>query len=346
MPLRTIDTKGAKFALFYRTENRYSSLETRLNMKPLKRLLTAGAILSLCLLAGCSGSKNSELKVLASKSVELGEPVSLNASEYLASTPDQSILDEITVDSNLKNDPAYEYNGFKETVTTAGKQYLECGTYEITLHYDGKKYPVTVTVQDTVMPEFISPSAVVTVPVGNTDFDFSRIYRTDDKDDVEISVDGFYDLNTEGTYPVTVIATDRSGNSNSLEITINVVAKNQHITSSDQFDDEVVPSENDSSEDDGSDSEQDDPDPIDPPQGSSGPSTACSISSAPAGTEVFYNFSDLYAAGTAWNQLSSDNYFFYLEGADDCGNKVYFLTKGTSAGGGEENAQNPAGQTN
>lgn len=305
-------------------------------MKRLKRLLKPVIALSLFVLTGCSGGSGQDLKVVSDKTVELGETVSLAPSEYLLNEPDESILNEITVDSDLKTDSdKYTYNGFKETVTSKDKKYLDIGTYKLTLKYDGKDYPVTLRVEDTVMPEFISPSAVVTIPVGKTDFDFSKIYRTDDKSDVEIRLDGFYNLNKEGTYPVTIVATDAAGNTNSIEITINVVADNTHITASDQFDDEVVPSPDG---DDTSNGPQTPviPDPEEPvddqkPDKPSVP-TACSISTLPAGAEsaeVYYSFSDLYAAGTAWNQLSPNNYFFYLEGADDCGNKVYFLTKGT-----------------
>lgn len=301
-------------------------------MKRLKQLLASAAIVSLSLLCGCSSPKKDELKVLSSKTYELGDSVSLAASEYLLSEPDDRILKEIEVQSDLKTDEAYSYNGFTDAVTDAGKEYLGLGSYTVTLVYNGVQYPVRVTVRDTVMPEFVSPAAVVTVPAGETDFDFSRVYRTSDKDTVTLRVDGDYDLNEEGTYPVTLVATDGSGNTNSLEITVNVVAKNKPITASDQFDDEYVPSE----DDEDSSEESDDPDlPSEEDPNTPAPPTnpgpgACTISNAPSASEVYYNFSDLYAAGSAWNQMAPGNYFYYLEGVDDCGNKVYFLTKGSA----------------
>lgn len=308
-------------------------------MKRLKMLLGCAAAVTLTLLSGCSSARKADsLKVVSSKTYELGDEISLNAADYLLDSAPEDVLEQITVDSDLKTDEKYAYNGFKETVTDAGKDQLSIGSYSLTLNYQGEKYPVTVIVRDTVMPEFVSPSAVVTVPVGETDFDFSRVYRTSDKDEVELRVEGVYDLKKEGTYPVTLIATDKSGNTNSLEITINVVGKNKPITASDQFDDEVVPSEEEDSEEQSSeesvpeDNGSNDTDTPEAPETPNQPSkpSACTIPSAPSGSEVYYNFSDLYAAGTAWNRQSPNNYFYYLEGTDDCGNKVYFLTKGVS----------------
>ncbi len=325
----------------------------------LKKLLSGlmGAFLAAGCLAGCSGNGGSDLKVVSSKTVELGETVSLNPSEYLLETPGQDVLEEITVDSDLKTDPKYSYNDFSQTVSSAGKDYLAKGVYQLTLKYKGQDYPVTLTIKDTEMPEFISPAAVITVPVGSKDFDVNKVYRTSDKDEVTLKVNGDYDIETVGTYPVTLVATDASGNTNSLEVTINVVGKNQPIKAADQFDNEMVPNDNSQSgqgeqgnpsngqdQTSQADSSQAQPEtPTDQTQTPSdqnpsgdgtstspnGSGTACGVSNAPAGSQMFSTFAELYAAGTAWNQQSPNNYFYYLEGTDDCGNKVYFLTTGT-----------------
>lgn len=321
----------------------------------------AGSAMVCTQLAACSKAQNaSTLKVVNQETVELGDPVSLKASDYLLEKPDGLTLDDIQVKSDLMTGSQYEYNDFSKTVKSAGKDFLDVGTYKIVLQYQGQEYPVTLTVKDTVMPEFISPAAVVTIPVGTQDFDFSRIYRTSDKDKVTLKVEGNYDVNTEGTYPVTLVATDASGNVNSLEITVNVIGKNQPIKSTDQFDNELVPPAQkpveqapssredsssqttettppaDSNKDTGG---KDQPEQNTPSEGKSDVPSACPISNPPVGTQVYYSFSDLYAAGTAWNQQNPSNYFFYLEGADDCGNKVYFLTTGTSENAGSNPTQ-------
>lgn len=281
-------------------------------------------------LVGCGSSDSSKLNVLSTKTVELGDPVSLDAAEFLAENSEDIKVSDITIESDLMTDDfQYTYNQMNETVTSKGKDYLALGTYKVTLKYKDQSYPVSLVVKDTTMPEFISPAAVVTVPMGNEDYDFSKVYRTRDKDTVTISINGEYDLTTEGKYPVTVVATDASGNTNSLEITIKVVGKNQQISASDQFDNEV-PSDPDSQT---NNSENDDPlinDNVNQTPSTDQPN-ACTISNAPVGTTVYYSFSDLYTAGTQWNSQSPYNYFFYLEGQDDCGNKVYFLTTGTSS---------------
>lgn len=281
-------------------------------------------------LVGCGSSNSSKLNVLSTKTVELGDPVILDPAEFLADNSNDINVADITVESDLKTDDfQYTYNQMNQSVTSKGKEFLGLGTYEVTLKYKDQSYPVRLVIKDTTMPEFISPAAVVTVPVGNEDYNFSNVYRTRDKDKVTISINGDYDLTTEGKYPVTVVATDASGNTNSLEITIKVVGKNQQISASDQFDNEV-PSDPDSQTDSSTNDEPVINDNVNQNPGAQQPN-ACPISNAPVGTSVYYSFSDLYTAGTQWNSQSPYNYFFYLEGQDDCGNKVYFLTTGTSS---------------
>ncbi len=166
--------------------------------------------------------------------------ISINGDYDLTTEGKYPVTVVATVESDLKTDDfQYTYNQMNQSVTSKGKEFLGLGTYEVTLKYKDQSYPVRLVIKDTTMPEFISPAAVVTVPVGNEDYNFSNVYRTRDKDKVTISINGDYDLTTEGKYPVTVVATDASGNTNSLEITIKVVGKNQQISASDQFDNEV-----------------------------------------------------------------------------------------------------------
>ena len=284
-------------------------------------------------LGGCSSKKSEALQTMKETTVELGDPVSLKAEDYLLEQPDQDVLDEIEVESALKTDPNYSYNGFSETVTSAGKDYLGIGDYELTLNYEGESYPVTIHVRDTQMPEFISPAAVVTIPLGTEDYDFSRIYRTSDKDEVKLSVEGDYDVTTVGTYPVTLIATDASGNTNSLGITINVIGSSQPIRADEQADYETVPPADSSITPDQSNPTQtpSNPSSDSEPVQSEEPTTppACNASRVPEGLRWFYNFSDLYQAGTEWNRQDPNNYFYYMEGTDDCGTKIYVLTTGT-----------------
>lgn len=298
-------------------------------------------------LVGCSQASGKELKVLSQKTVELGDPVSLNPADYLIEVPSEEVLEEIEVESPLKSDSSlYTYNDFSKTVSSKGKDYLMIGSYPIIFSYKGEKYSVDVTVEDTMMPEFIAPPAVVTIPLGTYSFDFSQTYKTRDKDEVKLNVEGEYNLDEAGVYPVTLIAEDRSGNSNSLEISINVLGNNRQIKASDQFEYEYVPpvdsitAWNDSTQNTSSSEEVDNKTsdetpsstlPNASPNPSSPTPTACSISHLPQNAQAFYSFSELYNAGTNWNKLSPNHYFFYIEATDDCGNKVYALTKGNSS---------------
>ncbi|MBD5424204.1 MAG: hypothetical protein HDR44_03680 [Allobaculum sp.] len=284
-------------------------------------------------LVGCSIASGKELKVITQKTVELGNPVSLNPADYLLDVPSKEVLEDIQVDSPLKKEPnKYTYNDFSQIVTSYGEDYLALGTYSLTLDYKGEKYPITLEVEDTVMPEFVSPAAVVTIPLGTTNFDFSDVYKTKDKDKVTLYVEGEYDLNTVGIYPVTLVAEDGSGNSNTLEISINVLGNNRQIKASDQFDYEYVPKEDTTNSLSLASSSLENETPIasNPTDSSSTGPIACSVSRLPQGSEAYYSFSQLYYEGSAWNKISPNNYFYYIESTDDCGNKVYALTKGTS----------------
>lgn len=286
------------------------------------------------LFGGC-GSSEPELKVAEQKVIELGDEVSLKPENFLLEIPDESELEEIEVSSPLKDTGKYAWNGFRESVTDLGKSYLSNGTYDVTLRYHNRDYPTRLIVRDTTMPEFISPAAVVTIPLGSEDFDFSTIYRTEDKGTVSLRVEGDYNLNKAGTYPVLLVAEDDSGNTNQIDITLNVIADSQVIQPSDQFYNEqpVGPGENEPA----ANTQQPEP-PAD--QGGQQGNTqqpsapgACSIASLPEGAHPYTNFEEMYQAGTNWNQQNPNNFFYYTIIKDDCGNDIYALVQGTNDGG-------------
>lgn len=305
-------------------------------MKFCRKILAACMVL---VLAGGCAQKSNELSVVTEKKFELGDEVSLKPENFLTEIPSEDVLKEITVTSDLMDVDAYNWNGFKQTAADKNKEYLSVGTYTITLHYQGESYPVRLIVQDTVMPEFVSPSAVITVPAGKADFDFSRVYQVEDKGEVTFRVDGSYDINTPGKYPVTLVATDQSGNSNSIEITLNVVGDSQVITPDTQYDnespvpetsiiDETVTETPIVEDTDTSSSEQDSSTTV---ENTTPTQPACAISYVPDGMTPYRTFEECYQAGTAWNSQSEDHYFFYMEGKDDCGNTVYFLSLGSGS---------------
>jgi hypothetical protein len=288
--------------------------------------------------AGCSFDSevnNTALSVVSTKTYELGSEVSLQPEEFLESVPEGVDTDDIEIESTLKTDPAYSVNGFKNTVTAADKSYLPAGTYSISLKYNGKNYPVTLIVKDTTIPEFISPAAVVTIQQGDSDFDFSSVYRIKDLDEVTLHVEGEYDVSKVGTYPVTLIAQDASGNTNSLEITINVVTGNQVFSSTNQFEDEQPVSssgtENEAKEEENTSDESTDSENKEETPDSSG-STACSVSNVPENSKTYKTFEEAYQAGTEWNQQDgAHHYFYYIISVDDCGDEVYIVTFGTGS---------------
>lgn len=312
-------------------------------------------------LAGCGSIGGPSIHVEKEKIYELGDTVSIAPKDLITDQLTETELGEVETVSDLKTSSKYDFNGFKEEVKTAGKDYLEVGNYEVTLSYKGRKYPVSIIVEDTTAPSFMFAPANRVVAKGASEDDVLKGYRATDKDSVKLKLTGDYDLNTPGTYNAVVVAEDPSGNKSEKSITIQVTGDGEMITSDQTVDydedntaaeeeeaasDAQNPSEpaaqpSDSSSPDSSQTGNDDhassstsPDsgttdssaPADQPSSNPG---ACPATGAPAGSTIYRSFDEAYAAGVAWNQQSPDNYFYYLQGVDDCGNQIYIITMGT-----------------
>lgn len=349
-------------------------------MIQLKKIVPA-AVLCLSLFTGCSqGSDRGSVKETVT--YELGDKVTLTPDEFIIDAS-ESELDNAEVTSKITDDAKFEFTGFTREVKTKGKSYLETGTYDVTVKFNGKEYPSKIVVEDTTPPEFVSSPQSIVVAVGDENFDPVKRFRIQDKDQFDVKMEGDYDLNTPGIYDVKIIATDKSGNKSSISITMKVVDGEQIISSEDQIDEDFndinEAAENaESQEEDSSttpDSDTDRPsadsgvtentpdkkpssgnttdttapekDPAleeQPEDDKNQSSGACTAGNVAPGSPYYYTFDEAYAAGTSWNQQASGNYFFYLLGTDDCGKTIYILTLGSESSSGE--ASSAAGQEN
>ena len=82
-----------------------------------------------------------------------------------------------------------------------------------------------VTVQDVVAPTIVvsNPYEVVVGEVSNL---LDHIFCADDYDDgISCVIDGIYNLNQEGRYPLSIYARDKSGNENKRDFILDVVSK-------------------------------------------------------------------------------------------------------------------------
>lgn len=312
-------------------------------LKWMALLLCSGSLL----FAGCQSKKQVELSVVSEKTYELGDSVILSPENFLLEVPDNESMANVDVVSELKTSPDYSYDEATKTVKTAGKQYLMPGTYQISLTAGEKNWPVTLYVKDTKTPEFISPAAVVTIPIGTEDFDFSKVYRIRDNDETTLRVEGEYDVNTAGTYPVTLIVEDASGNMNSMEISINVISDNQPISSSSQFDHEtpLPPVSQTETEDESSEDSSSTQTPSDQPSAPDSSQTACDVPGVGPDAVIYKTFEEAYQAGTAWNEQDPDHYFYYTQGKDSCGNTVYAVYMKTGWLSGSQGTDQPSGQS-
>lgn len=303
-----------------------------------KAVLMVLAMSSSLLLAAC-GSSARKLDVPERKVMELGQKVVLTPQTFVAADTDEDLLDDIELTSDLTTSPKYDYTGFTYEVKSKDKDCLEKGTYEVTLSLDGVDYPVQLVIEDTTAPTFVSPAASIAVNVGEKESAITKGFKADDLDEVKISLSGDYDLNKAGTYNIKVVASDPSGNKAEHPLKLRVIGDSEIITSEDDLDSVVIPEpvepEPEKPETETPSQTPDTQTPAEEtPSGSEGNDGnkpgACTVSKAPAGTQIYYSFEEAYAAGTAWVKQGDYNYFFYTIGTDDCGNTVYCLTLGSA----------------
>ena len=182
----------------------------------------------LFLLAACSGTAAPTLK---EKSVTL---------EY-----GQNPYIDIQLESLLENyDDVKEQYQFSLSLFNADEEeikedsitddaLLQVGEYTLKINYaeDTEPLQLSVTIKDTVAPEFKDFKEKVSVDYGY-DKDLTKLFSAEDLADVAIRIDGAVDTKKAGDYKVTVIAEDTSGNQAEKDCTITVKEKPKTSSSS------------------------------------------------------------------------------------------------------------------
>lgn len=193
-------------------------MEGEMNM--IKKLLLV--IITALMMVSLVACNKVEIKLKKeSFTFEYGETIPTKADDYLAKDTDKSIVKDtiITIDGLEKEEDV-----------------IDVGSYKATASYKNVQKEFTVTVEDTVSPEFIDFKDTLKTTVGNADFDVASNYEAvdpvgKDKIPATISVDGNVDVKKAGSYKVTITAKDKNNNSVSKDVTI-IVEEKKVTTSS------------------------------------------------------------------------------------------------------------------
>lgn len=173
-----------------------------------------------------------------SVNVEYGKVISLEPEEYIDTAQIsndkkeiQSYLKKIDIRCNAKNETftTKDENGNE---TESEKDYPATGKYEVTISYtdsDNEKdsKTVAVTVKDTTKPKFtddFKTSIDIVRDCQPSQEDLANQFKAEDLSEVTITVDDSdVDYTKNGEYRATVIAKDKSKNTEKKETTIKVV---------------------------------------------------------------------------------------------------------------------------
>ena len=185
--------------------------------KLLKGIFTSAVLLSV---TACGGAATPELKE-ESLTLEYGQdPYDLQLVDLLENYDE--IKDEYPFSIALFDAKDQE---IKEDLITEDV-LLQVGEYTLKINYaeDTEPLQLSVTIKDTVAPEFKDFKEKVSVDYGY-DKDLTKLFSAEDLADVAIRIDGAVDTKKAGDYKVTVIAEDTSGNQTESECTITVKEK-------------------------------------------------------------------------------------------------------------------------
>ena len=192
--------------------------------KLLKGIFTSAVLLSV---TACGGAATPELKE-ESLTLEYGQdPYDLQLVDLLENYDE--IKDEYPFSIALFDAKDQE---IKEDLITEDV-LLQVGEYTLKINYaeDTEPLQLSVTIKDTVAPEFKDFKEKVSVDYGY-DKDLTKLFSAEDMADVTIRIDGEVDTKKAGDYKVTVIAEDASGNQTEKECTITVKEKPKASNSS------------------------------------------------------------------------------------------------------------------
>lgn len=182
-------------------------------------------LISICLivvfLVGLLLLINKETNTIILKSdiftYELGEEISADVSDYLKDADSTKNINEykiVTDDFDIV-----------DKMLVINKDGEKVGDYNINIVYEKLSKNVIIKVVDTTSPEFTTFDENIKIEQTSEELDLTKKFETSDLSEVEITLEGEYDLTKEGSYEINVIATDSSGNKSEKKSTITVYKK-------------------------------------------------------------------------------------------------------------------------
>ena len=187
----------------------------------MKKLLKTA--LAASMLFGLTACAKDNFQVEESYTVELGSKVSTEAKAYLAKDTDKEVLKDTVI--TFKKDKAYSVDKKNKSLKPTKGKYLPVGKYHATAVYDDEKESFVVEVKDTKAPTFVDLKEEIIIEVNAENVDLTKYFKAKDLSETKISVDkAKLDLTKEGTYGITVTATDAYKNAKAEKVVVKVVS--------------------------------------------------------------------------------------------------------------------------
>lgn len=196
-----------------------------------KRNLIIAGLVALVAVVGIGGyalmnQKSNELILKKNVAFEYGETVKLNVENFVDGKMDKDAIKETKLTSKLMSDTKkYTFDKKKLTVTTKDKEYLDVGTYEVSLKLNEDMQDMEFVVEDTTAPKFKDFLTEIRIEKDAKDVDLKSYFQASDLSDFEITIDqGDFDITKEGEYVIKVSAKDQYDNKTTGECTVKVVS--------------------------------------------------------------------------------------------------------------------------
>ena len=196
-----------------------------------KRNLIIAGLVALVAVVGIGGyalmnQKSNELILKKDVAFEYGETVKLNVENFVDGKMDKDAIKETKLTSKLMSDTKkYTFDKKKLTVVTKDKEYLDVGTYEVSLKLNEDTQDMKFVVEDTTAPKFKDFLTEIRIEKDAKDVDLKSYFQASDLSDFEITIDqGDFDITKEGEYVIKVSAKDQYDNETTGECTVKVVS--------------------------------------------------------------------------------------------------------------------------
>ena len=196
-----------------------------------KRNLIIAGLVALVAVVGIGGyalmnQKSNDLILKKDVSFEYGETVKLNVENFVDEKMNEEAIKDTKLTSKLMTDTKkYTFDKKKLTVVTKDKEYLDVGTYEVSLKLNEDVQDMKFVVEDTTAPKFEDFLSEIRIEKDAKDVDLKSYFKASDLSDFEITIDqGDFDITKEGNYKIKVTAKDKYDNETKGECVVKVVS--------------------------------------------------------------------------------------------------------------------------